>query len=176
MEMNIFLCIHLFLIAVSLIVLIVLLIMGLVEPELPEKICISMIAISLFLVIFLPVFLFIGIQKCEKSEWVVSDEPYATEKIAALNDNNLTNGKFYLRSGRFEEDLYYQYMVELSDDGFATNKVKASNVTLYYDTDNYRVEWYTKSKKWLYFEEKETYCKIFVPEGSITDEYSIDLN
>lgn len=92
-----------------------------------------------------------------------------------MGDSNLTSGTFYLRRGNINEDLYYQYMVKLSSGGFVANKVKASNTTLYYDTDNYRVEWYTRSKKWLYFEIEETANKIYIPEGSITDQYSIDL-
>lgn len=117
-----------------------------------------------------------GNYKCKNSEWIVPDKPYATEKLVSLNDNNLTNCKFYLRRGYVEEDLYYQYMVQLNDGGFVANKVKSSNATLYYDTDNYRVEWYTKTKKWLYWEIKKTYNKIYIPEGSITDDYSVDLN
>lgn len=121
-------------------------------------------------------FFIFGRVKCEKSEWVVSDMPYATEKIVSLNDNNLTNGKFYLRSGYIEEDLYYQYIVQLNNGGFKANKVKSANATLFYDTDNYRVEWYTKTRSWLYFEDEVTYVEIYIPEESITTDYSIDLN
>lgn len=33
-----------------------------------------------------------------------------------------------------------------------------------------------KKKKWMYFEMEKIYNKIYIPEGSIIDEFSIDLN
>lgn len=132
--------------------------------------------ISFILLIALFVFFMFGRIKCEKSGWVISDEPYATEKIVSLNDNNLMNGRIYLRSGYIEEDLYYQYIVQLNNGGFVSNKVKSANATLFYDTDNYRVEWYKKTRSWLYFKDEATYVEIYIPEGSITADYMIDLN
>lgn len=120
------------------------------------------------------IFFIIGTSKCDKSPWVVADEPYSVEKIVSLGDNNMTNGRYYMRRGYIESDLYYQYMVDVGD-GFKSNKVRSNNATLYYADGNYRVEWYTKTKKWLYFTKEETIHKIYIPEGSITDEYSVDL-
>jgi hypothetical protein len=114
--------------------------------------------------------------KCDKADWAYSETPYSVEKIISLNDNNLTNGRFYMRRGYIEDNLYYQYMVQLDNGGFVANKVNSANVTLFYTEDNYRVEWYTKTKSWLYWKEEEVYNKIYIPEGSITDEYSVDLN
>ncbi len=131
---------------------------------------------SFIICIVLVVFFIVGCVKCEKANWVTNEEPYATESITAINDNNLMNGKFYLRSGYIEEDLYYQYIVQLNNGGFKTNKVKSSNATLFYDTDNYRIEWYTKTRSWLYFEHEVTYVEIYIPEGSISTDYSIDLS
>lgn len=133
-------------------------------------------AISFFVCIASIVFFFIGQIKCEKSEWIINKVPYATEKIVALNDNNLTSGRFYLRRGYFSEDLYYQYMVDVGNGGFKANKVKSDNAILYYDTENYRVEWYKKTKSWLYFEVEQIYHEIYIPEGSIATDYSIDLS
>lgn len=138
--------------------------------------CAVVAFISTIMAIALFVFFIIGRAQCEKSEWVVDDEPYAIEKIVSLNDNNMISGRFYLRSGYINEDLYYQYIVQLNNGGFVSNKVKSANATLFYDTDNYRVEWYTKTKNWLYFKDERTYVKIYIPEGSITANYSIDLS
>lgn len=107
--------------------------------------------------------------------WEGTETPQAVEKIVSLSDNSLVTGRFYLRRGYIEQDLWYQYMVELNDGGFVANKVKSTDTTLYYSDGNYRVEWYTKERHWLWFYEKENYHKIFIPAGSITDEYSIDL-
>lgn len=172
-EGNIFMTIHIVLLIIAPIVCIV----SLIFPIGEENKLYELIGVILFFfTIFLYGMFFYGEYKCENSEWIVPDKPYATEKIVSLNDNNLTNGKFYLRRGYIEENLYYQYMVQLNNGGFVANKVKSSNATLYYDTDNYRVEWYTKTKKWHYWEMKKIYNKIYIPEGSITDDYSVDLN
>lgn len=107
--------------------------------------------------------------------WVVNEEPDAVERIVSLTDSNMVNGKIYLRKGYFSEDLYYQYMVKLNGGGFKANKVKASGTILYYADSNYRVEWYTMRKQYWYLSEEKTYWKIYIPEGSITDTYSVDL-
>ena len=122
----------------------------------------------------LAVSLLFGFYKCDNSHWEYSNEPYKTERIAALNDNNLMHGRFYLRSGYIDEDLYYQYIIK-SGSGFNTSRVKASDATLYYDADNYRVEWYKAEKGWLYFRESKSYAKIYIPEGSISNDYTVDL-
>lgn len=120
------------------------------------------------------VFLIVGICMCEKQSWELPDSPYQTVQIVALNDNNMTNGRFYVRRGYISEDLYYQYMKK-EGLGFKAGKVKADKTTLYYDDENYRVECYEKTKKWLYFETSEYYYKIYIPEGSIAEDYSVDL-
>ena len=54
----------------------------------------------------------------------------------------MTHGKFYLRYGFIDENLYYQYIVQLDNGGFVSNKINYNQVILNYDTDNYRVEQY----------------------------------
>lgn len=130
----------------------------------------------LFLIGFiLLVFMFFGDHKCNQEPWQYSEYPYKVEKISSLNDNNMVNGRFYLRSGYIDENLYYQYMTQLNNGGFVANKVKADNTTLFYDTDNYRVEWWKKERNWLFFEQEVVYNKIYIPEGSITESYTVDL-
>jgi hypothetical protein len=128
----------------------------------------------LFITVTSFVFLIFGGYKCEKSTWNYPNKPYSTEYIASLNDSNMVNGRFYLRRGYIEENLYYQYMVKLNG-GFVANKVKSNNATLYYSDDNFRVEWYEKERHWLWFQQKETYNKIYIPNGSMSEEYSVNL-
>ena len=132
--------------------------------------------ISVILTVFLTTFMCIGTIKMGKQPWICDKEPYAVEHIVGLADNNLTNGRFYMRRGYIEDKLYYQYMVELGNGGFVANKVNSADATLFYDTSNYRVEWYKKTKSWLYFRGEKICHKIYIPEGSITDDYMIDLN
>ena len=92
------------------------------------------------------VLLFVGTVVVEKQQWNLSDDPFKTVRIVALNDNNMTNGRFYVRRGYISEDLYYQYMKK-EGLGFKAGKVKADKTTLYYaDDENYRVECYEKTK------------------------------
>lgn len=128
------------------------------------------------LLVGLFIFFMIGLDKCEKTPWIREKEPYVVEHIVGLADNNLTNGRFYMRRGYIEDKLYYQYMVELGNGGFIANKVNSADATLFYDTSNYRVEWYKKTRSWLYFRDEKICHKIYIPEGSITDDYMIDLN
>lgn len=165
--------IHLFAIIILMIVVFV---AGLASLMSNDDNCFVVTFISTIMMIALFVFFIVGRVQCEKSGWVINNVPYATDKIVSLNDNNLINGRFYLKSGYIEEDLYYQYIVQLNNGGFVSNKVKSANTTLFYDTDNYRVEWYKKTRNWLYFEDEVTYVEIYIPEGSITTDYSIDLN
>lgn len=137
--------------------------------------CCMQATIFLVVVVVLSVFLILGWDLCKQSKGVESSEPYAVEKIVSLNDNNMTNGRMYLRRGYISSDLYYQYMVDVGNGGFVANKIKSNNATLYYTKDNFRVEWYTKTQRWLYFTHTSSFCRIYVPEGSIVNDYSVDL-
>lgn len=131
--------------------------------------------VSLLVCVVLLVFFLVGSYKLSESSWVYPDEPYAVEKLVALNDNNMMNGRFYVRSGYIESDLWYQYIYESQSGGYKTNKIKADSATIFYDDDNYRVEWYERTKRWLYWSETDICHKIYIPEGSLTNTYSIDL-
>lgn len=115
----------------------------------------------------------IGDSICSKQP--ATEELNAIENIVALGDNNMVNGRIYMRGGYIDNDLWYQYMVKVSNDGFVANKLKANTVTLYYAKENYRVEWWRSHKQWLWFEKNETYHKIYIPEGSIANDFSVDL-
>lgn len=116
-----------------------------------------------------------GYTQLAEQPWTASNKPYSTEKIVALDDNNLVSGAFYLRSGHFKEGLYYQYMVKLNNGGYVANKVSSDDTTIFYDDENPRVEWYKKERTWWLFKEEDTFNKIYIPKGSITEDYSVDL-
>ena len=130
--------------------------------------------VSMIICISMVVLAGVGSVKLEKRSWVIAEEPYKTHEIVALNDSNKIGGMFYCRRGYIEEKLYYQYM-RRSGSGFKTGKVKADDTTLYYADDDYRVEFYMKTKEWWIFHD-EAYCyEIYIPEGSIAEDYQIDL-
>lgn len=133
------------------------------------------VIVSTVLTFVLGVFLVVGCVCLNHAEPVVDDSPYKVEKITALNDANLIQGHTYVRRGQVDESLYYQYMIELENGGFKAAKVPADDTTLFYATDNFRVEKYHKTKKWLYFESQSTYVKIYIPKYSITDQFEVQL-
>ena len=101
----------------------------------------------------------------------------STEYIVALNDNNLASGRFYMRSSRINEDLWYQYMYKKGN-GYKTNKCKARTSTVYCsDSEIPRVEWYRVERTWLIFKmtDPDKQKKIYIPEGSIIEDFYIDL-
>lgn len=110
-----------------------------------------------------------------RMDWKESKDPTSIENIISLSTNNLTQGKIYGRRGYVDQTAYYQYMVTLSDGGMIANKVPADKTIVYYDNQNPRVEWYKKTRGWLFYIQEETFWKMYIPEGSIVEEYQIDL-
>ena len=128
------------------------------------------------LCLFLLILGVIASYKLENQTWIIKKEPYKAQNIVALGDNNSLEGRFYARRGYIGENLYYQYMVERENGGFVAGKVKANDAVLYYTDDDFRVEWYVLHKEWWIFgEERDGYAKIYIPEGSISSEFNVDL-
>lgn len=99
------------------------------------------------------------------------------EKLIAFKDNSEMSGTFFLGTGYIGEDLNYHYIVE-TEKGMEIKHTSMEDCYLNYD-DEPRIEY--RSYK---FKNPVLYCLfmgpmseeyIFVPEGSITNEYNIDL-
>lgn len=99
----------------------------------------------------------------------------ANESLVSLNDNNMMSGKIYARRGYINENLYYQYMVDVGCGGYVANKVPSNGTTIYIDNKNPRCEWYEVSQQWWIFKQWSTKWKLYVPDGTIGDSYTIDL-
>lgn len=109
-------------------------------------------------------------QTCEKS---------STEHIIALNDSTGVNGRSgFLGSGYVEDELYYYYMTDTKE-GFQAKKIKAEDTYVRY-SDEQIVETYTatnfKNKLlWLIALPIKSFHIVCIPEGSIIENYRIDL-
>ena len=102
----------------------------------------------------------------------------ATSSIVALNDGSLIEGRSgFLRSGYVEEELYYFYMKDTGNGTYAMRKVPADRTFICYTDDNFRIEPLerTYSLGCFYYLEGNIYY-IYVPKGTITEEFTIDLN
>ena len=132
--MEILKSIHYAITAISPFLMIVFCIYGLVSwadcDEDGENIGVALAVITLIVFILSLAAWGIGDSVCAKQSAV--EELNAVENIVALSDNNMVNGRIYMRGGYIDNDLWYQYMVKVSNDGFVANKLKANTVTLYY--------------------------------------------
>lgn len=133
------------------------------------------VIVSMGLTLGLGAFFVVGGVCLNYAEPVIDEEPYEVEYIVALNDNNLIAGRSYVRRGHVDESLHYQYMVQLEDGSLKAAEVPADNTTLFYATENYRVEKYHETKKWLYFETQSTQIKIYIPKDTVLEQFGVQL-
>lgn len=100
-------------------------------------------------------------------------------EITALEDNSAVSGHFFLGSGNIDETQYYYYLTK-TDKGIRQEKVPTEKTYIEYDNDNPKIVENTyvwKDAEWnlLGFCLKSDTCTIYVPEGSITTKFNIDL-
>ena len=103
----------------------------------------------------------------------------STHSIVALKDNPNITGHFFLFSGYEDEELYYHYAEE-TELGIRTDKIHADNSYIIYENREPRIEQYdaTKFKHWwhyIYAVPLDTYYKIYVPEGTVSQEFKVNL-
>ena len=114
-----------------------------------------------------------------------TEEYYTSWNITAMQDNLNTHGRFYIRSGYIETDLYYYYFYSTKD-GLKNDYVPANKTYLNYTTDEPHIERYTRrwNKSWIKwftfvdaqdYATNDVYYKAYVPEGSVDQSFSIDL-
>lgn len=103
-----------------------------------------------------------------------------TTEIVALNDSTGVSGRIgFLGSGYVSEDLYYYYMKNTSK-GYKASKIRADATYVKYSEDPH-IEIYsvTGFKNKLYYligvPFTDCYYIAYVPEGSIIENYRIDL-
>lgn len=100
-------------------------------------------------------------------------------KIVALKDNQNINGSFYIMGGYIEEDLYYYYAIE-TEFGYKVEKIRANNVYIKYTDGNTRIErcrakFTNNIFNFFGFPIHDDRYVIYCPEGTITNEFNIDL-
>lgn len=110
----------------------------------------------------------------ETDYYVASDT-----KIIALKDNQNINGSFYIMGGYVDEDLYYYYAAE-TELGYKTEKVSAENSYIKYTDDaahieTYRAEFTNDYVNFFAFPMHDNRYIIYCPEGTVTNEFDIDL-
>lgn len=100
-------------------------------------------------------------------------------KIIALKDNQNVNGRFYIMGGYVNEDLYYYYATE-TEFGYKTEKVKSENAYIKYTDGETHIEKYEPEfvNEFAYlfgFPMQLSRHTIYCPEGTVTNEFRVDL-
>jgi hypothetical protein len=100
-------------------------------------------------------------------------------KIIALKDNQNVNGRFYIMGGYVNEDLYYYYATE-TEFGYKTEKVKSENAYIKYTDGETHIEKYEPKfvNEFAYlfgFPMHLSRHIIYCPEGTVTNDFRIDL-
>lgn len=141
------------------------------------------------LLFFYSVFLFCSIPAmllCTLSSVFISsfaDVEYSlieTKEIVALNDNSAVSGRFFLGSGRVDEEMKY-YFVEETEKGKYTDSISAEYAyVIESDSEVPRIEkhcaeWENDALDWLGCPLEGSHYKIYVPVGSVTTDFVVDL-
>lgn len=105
--------------------------------------------------------------------------PYSWDVIAA-NDNSATTGRFGLFSGYIDSEFRYYYYYKDSSGGIRMNWVPADQTQIFEDapagtgsihTDNPDSYW----NEWGYVDADDPKYEIHIPEGSVVQKYTMDL-
>lgn len=100
-------------------------------------------------------------------------------KIIALKDNQNVNGSFYVMGGYVNENLYYYYVTE-TELGCKVEKIRACDVYIKYTDDRTHIEKYegefANDTMYLWgFPVCDYRYVIYCPEGTVTNEFKVDL-
>lgn len=110
-------------------------------------------------------------------------ESVETQEIYALNDSSELEGQKFLFSGYIEENLVYRYVVE-SDKGKHIEECSVNDAYIKdIKSDSPYVEFHTYEFKHGWFglfamnwkSLCESYYVFYVPNGTVTNEYNVDL-
>ena len=113
----------------------------------------------------------------EKTPWV--EENYVNHKIINIADNSEINGSIsgsrrYVK-GYISEDTIYHYYYTNARGGWDLQKVSEKNACLFPTDGEPIAKWYRIHKKFWWNEDTKYRCDIYVPEGTITTEFVVDM-
>ena len=118
----------------------------------------------------------------------LSDEVKSSQNIVNFKDNRDEQGSFFIGCGEVHTEQYYYYYYKTDKGSYKASKIKADDCEIIYTKDTPHIDTIVKSADEKATENPLTFepllslrisgtgekYKIYVPEGSITDEFSID--
>ena len=118
----------------------------------------------------------------------LSDEVKSSQSIVNFKDHHDLQGGFFIGCGEVHTEQYYYYYYKTDKGSYKASKIKADDCEIIYTKDTPHIDTIVKSADEKATENPLTFepllslrisgtgekYKIYVPEGSITDEFSID--
>ncbi|RGI08577.1 hypothetical protein DXD22_04700 [Ruminococcus sp. TF12-19AC] len=119
----------------------------------------------------------------------MSEKIESTQKIVNLKDNRDTKGHFFIGTGYVGTETYYYYYYQTKSGSYKANKIETDKCEIIYTNDTPHIDTIVQvpdeeqTKNWLTLSwmlsirtsfSSDKY-KIYVPEGTITDDFSIDM-
>ena len=137
---------------------------------------------KLIIIIWVIISIFFGLMTgipttmIEEMEW---GEPvkYVSHEMVNLADNNEIEGKFSGRyvHGYIGEKTTYHYYYKTYDGGMELQKAGADTTKIYFTDVTPHADWYKSERTYWWNTETKYSCKIYIPEGTMTTEFTIDM-
>ena len=123
------------------------------------------------------------------NEIKLSDEVKSSQNIVNIKDNRDTEGGFFIGCGEINAKQYYYYYYKTDSDSYKVNKINVDDCEIIYTKGTPHIDTIVKTadekstENWLTLTPNlslristagEKY-KIYIPEGSITTDFSIDM-
>lgn len=119
----------------------------------------------------------------------LSDEVKSSQNIVKFKDNRDLQGGFFIGCGEVNTEQYYYYYYKTDKGSYKASKIKADDCEIIYTKDTPHIDTIVKSADKKATENPLTFgpllsliisgtgekYKIYIPEGSITDDFSIDM-
>ena len=158
-----------------------------VELDIDELIC-KIIFAGIFLMSIGAFMVVTYISVSYTSNIKMHEEIESSQTIVNLKDNRDTKGHFFIGTGYVGTEAYYYYYYQTKSGSYKANKIETDKCEIIYTNDTPHIDTIIQipdeeqTKNWLTLSwllslqtsSNERY-KIYVPEGSITDEFSIDM-
>lgn len=94
-------------------------------------------------------------------------------ELYAMDDGTRTEGSFFLLAGNVSEDAVYWYYYK-EDGGFKRDYISSRDRLIVEDDSTPRIETVRYEKSFLIFRHRYNKKVIYIPEGSIGNEYILD--
>ena len=158
-----------------------------VELDIDELIC-KIIFAGIFLMSIGAFMVVTYISVSYTSSIKMSEKVESSQTIVNLKDNRDAKGHFFIGIGYVGTETYYYYYYQTKSGSFKADKIRTDKCEVFYTKDTPHIDTIIQipdeeqTKNWLTLSwllslqtSSNERHKIYVPEGTITDDFSIDM-